>query len=94
MLIVLCNLAEEYGHAGSSEDDARVQGSAVDIARIAGEESIRAEQDGGAGLVKSMMVDAERWGFINSSSRSGGDGEGADHSGGDHVGDGNSGGDH
>jgi hypothetical protein len=41
-----------------------------------------------------MMVDAERWGFINSSSRSGGDGEGADHSGGDHVGDGNSGGDH
>ena len=45
-------------------------------------------------LYTSMMVDAERWGFINSSSRSGGDGEGADHSGGDHVGDGNSGGDH
>ena len=45
-------------------------------------------------LYTSMMVDAERWGFINSSSRSGGDGESADHSGGDHVGDGNSGRDH
>jgi uncharacterized membrane protein YgcG len=45
-------------------------------------------------LYTSMTVDAERWGFISSSSRSGGDGESADHSGGDHGGDGNSGGDH
>jgi len=45
-------------------------------------------------LYTSMMVDAERWGFIKSSSGSGGDGESAVHSGGDHVGDGSSGGDH
>jgi uncharacterized membrane protein YgcG len=45
-------------------------------------------------LYTSMMVDAERWGFIKSSSGSGSDGESAVHSGGDHVGDGSSGGDH
>jgi hypothetical protein len=45
-------------------------------------------------LYTSMMVDAERWGFIKSSSWSGGDGESAVHSGGDHVGDGSTGGDH
>jgi hypothetical protein len=45
-------------------------------------------------LYTSMMVDAERWGFIKSSPGSGGDSGSADHSGGDHVGDGTSGGDH
>jgi hypothetical protein len=45
-------------------------------------------------LYTSMMVDAERWGFIKSSSGSGSDGESAVHSGGDHVGDGSTGGDH
>ena len=45
-------------------------------------------------LYTSMMVDAERWGFIKSSSGPGSDGESAVQSGGDHAGDGSSGGDH
>jgi hypothetical protein len=45
-------------------------------------------------LYTSMMVDAERWGFVKSGSGSGGDGESADHSVGGHVGDGNAGSDH
>ena len=45
-------------------------------------------------LYTSMMVDAERWGFVKSSAGSGGDGDSGVHSGGDHGSDGGSGGDH